>query len=309
MKYAAFIVALLLLIIGSGYYVAHRAMAPGPAASSTPEVMLSADAYPLYPGLNWGAPHAATMDVFSGYAVDSAPITDIYDLTVPSQPFEHYWSQKLQGEGYSVDNMLAASGPGANNIAYKKGSEYIIVSYHTVFKGTPPNSPVQCPCDITFTVFTTASSTPAAGAAPSYLDATYTIDGVPVTLNNGEASAPAAPGSASMAETKYFGNMVTGDLNGDGVPDAAFLLTQSGGGSGTFYYVVAALKTPAGYVGTNAVLLGDRIAPQTTELRPGGELIVNYADRAAGEPMTAKPSVGVSKYLQVQNGQLVEVQH
>jgi hypothetical protein len=136
--------------------------------------------------------------------------------------------------------------------------------------------------------------------------ASYTIDGKIVTLVNGYAETPAAPGSASTLVTQYFGNGATGDLNGDGTPDVAFLLTQSGGGSGTFYYVVAALKTQNGYQGTNAVLLGDRIAPQTTEIR-NGEVIVNYADRKPTDPMTAQPSIGVSKYLRVENGILTEV--
>ena len=138
-----------------------------------------------------------------------------------------------------------------------------------------------------------------------YKNIAYVIDGQPVTLINGVAQTPAAPGSASQVTTTYFGNEATGDLNGDGMPDVAFILTQNSGGSGTFYYVVVALKTANGYAGTNAVLLGDRIAPQTTEIN-NGQLVVNYADRQAGEPMTAQPSVGVSKYLDVQGTTLAE---
>jgi hypothetical protein len=149
------------------------------------------------------------------------------------------------------------------------------------------------------------SHTPTGGTTADYKNSTYTIDGQPVTLVNGVSHAPAAPGSASQVTTTYFGNEATGDLNGDGVPDIAFLLTQNSGGSGTFYYAAVALKTPQGYQGTNAVLLGDRIAPQTTEIR-NGELIVNYADRNPGEPMTTQPSLGVSKYLLVENGSLAE---
>jgi hypothetical protein len=127
-----------------------------------------------------------------------------------------------------------------------------------------------------------------------------------ITLANGVSEIEAAPGSASKIVTRYFGNEATGDLNGDGMPDVALLLTQSGAGSGTFYYVVVALRTRDGYVGTNAVLLGDRIAPQSTEIRDGG-LIVNYAERRPGDAMTTPPSVGVSKYLKVADGKLTVV--
>ncbi len=138
---------------------------------------------------------------------------------------------------------------------------------------------------------------PCPSAALGYKNSTYTVDGTPITLVNGRAEAPAAPGSASKKVTQYFGNNATGDLNGDGVPDAAFILTQSGGGSGTFYYVAAAIKTvDGGYEGTTAYLLGDRIAPQTTQIQ-NGEIVANYADRNPGEPMTARPSAGKTKYL------------
>ncbi len=146
---------------------------------------------------------------------------------------------------------------------------------------------------------------PKPNATGDYKNITYIIEGQPVMLRGGASQTPAAPGSASTVTTRYFGNEAQGDLNGDGTPDIAFLLTQSSGGSGTFYYVVVALKTAGGYQGTNAILLGDRIAPQTTEIRDG-EVIVNYADRNPGEPMTAQPSLGVSKYLLVENGSLVE---
>ncbi|HVV38942.1 MAG TPA: hypothetical protein VHD31_01320 [Candidatus Paceibacterota bacterium] len=144
------------------------------------------------------------------------------------------------------------------------------------------------------------------GPVLDYKNTTYTVEGEVVQLTNGMSEVEAAPGSASKVTTKYFGNEAKGDLNADGIPDIAFLLTQNSGGSGTFYYVVASLQDKdSGYLGTNAVLLGDRIAPQTTEIKDG-EIIVNYANRAPGDPMTAPPSVGVSKYLRVDNGVLVE---
>ena len=147
---------------------------------------------------------------------------------------------------------------------------------------------------------------PVSRAADAYKNATYVIDGSSVTLTDGSSVVPTAPGSASTTTTQYFGNMATGDLNTDGLPDVAFILTQNGGGSGTFYYAVAALKTATGYTGTNAILLGDRISPQTTEVS-NGVVTVNYADRNMSDPMTTDPSVGVSKYLKIVGGKLMEV--
>ena len=141
-------------------------------------------------------------------------------------------------------------------------------------------------------------------ALTDYKNTAYTIEGQTVPLIQGRAEAPIA-GSASKTITQYFGNEATGDLNGDGAADVAFILTQSTGGSGTFYYVVAALKTADGYQGTNAIMLGDRIAPQTTEIHDG-QVLVNFVDRKSNEPMTVEPSVGVSKYVQVDGTTLVE---
>ncbi len=143
------------------------------------------------------------------------------------------------------------------------------------------------------------------GGSEDYRAATFTIDGAPVTLVNGISEVKGLNDSATV--TRYFGNEAKGDLNDDGVPDMAFLVTHNGGGSGTFVYVVVALQNAVGrYNGTNAILLGDRVAPQTTEIR-NGILIVNYADRKPDEPMTAQPSVGISQYIYYDGTQLIAV--
>lgn len=136
-----------------------------------------------------------------------------------------------------------------------------------------------------------------------FRDATYTINEKEISLNNG-VSEEAIKESSSKIITRFFGNDIEGDFNNDGYQDVVFLLTQESGGSGVFYYVTLALGEENGYMGANSVFLGDRIAPQTTEFR-NGDIIINYADRAKGEPMTTSPSVGVSKYFEVKNNKLV----
>lgn len=136
-----------------------------------------------------------------------------------------------------------------------------------------------------------------------YKDIAYVINGKNVELKNGFAETEAVPGSASKIVTRYFGNELKTDLNNDGREDVVFLLTQEMGGSGTFFYAVAALNTENGYKGSDGYLLGDRIAPQSTNLSQNPEhknvVVVNYADRALGEPMIAQPSVGKSAYLKL----------
>ncbi len=127
---------------------------------------------------------------------------------------------------------------------------------------------------------------------------TYTVNGEAVTLKNG-VSEVAIPNSSAKVVTRYFGNELKTDLNGDGREDTFFLLTQETGGSGTFYYGVGALNTVDGYVGTQGLFIGDRIAPQTTNKGDGNIVVVNYAVRKAGEDFSVRPSLGKSLWLKL----------
>ena len=146
--------------------------------------------------------------------------------------------------------------------------------------------------------------------APSYSDyknTSYAVGGQNVFLKNGISIVEVVPGTAAKLETKVLGNEIKGDFNLDGKDDIAFFLTQSGNGSGTFYYAVVAVQNEDGtYKGTNAVFLGDRVAPQNI-LYSSGVLAVNYVDRASGEPMTTAPSVGKTKFLTLDIKRLVEL--
>jgi heat shock protein HslJ len=141
----------------------------------------------------------------------------------------------------------------------------------------------------------------ACASAPnaSFQDIAYTIDGEPVRLEKGVSEREAAPGSAGKVVTRHFGHQAEGDLDGDGNPDVAFLLTQDAGGTGTFFYLVGAIRTEAGFRGTRAAYLGDRIAPQGTEIRDG-TVVVNYAEHRPGEPMVGTPSVRTSAQFRYQ---------
>ncbi len=127
-------------------------------------------------------------------------------------------------------------------------------------------------------------------------NASYTVGGEVFTLKDGVASHDIAPMSSTKNTLRIFGEPVEGDLNGDGILDAALMLVNNPGGSGTFYYAVLAMSKNGSYVVTNTLLLGDRIAPQNIAIE-SGRAVYNYAERKASEPMTTPPSIGKSLYI------------
>lgn len=139
------------------------------------------------------------------------------------------------------------------------------------------------------------------------LNASYEIEGREIRLKDGRSEMEVAPGSATKTRIFVFGSPVYGDLDGDGAEDAAMLLVCDPGGSGTFYYVAACLNVNGTCRGTNAVLLGDRVAPRDVRIR-NGLVIAGYADRRPEEPMAARPTMGRTKYLTLKNGELAAIE-
>lgn len=131
-------------------------------------------------------------------------------------------------------------------------------------------------------------------------NSTFQIDGNYITLINGKSTTDSISGTTY----RYFGNSARGDLNGDKIPDIAFLVTGQTSGSGLFYYAVIAIQENSGYRSIGTTFLGDRIAPQTSEIR-SGKLTVNYADRRPDQPFTSQPSVGKSARFIVSKDKLI----
>ena len=137
------------------------------------------------------------------------------------------------------------------------------------------------------------------------LNATYIIENQQISLKNGVSEIEIVPGSASKQITSVLWTPTKGELNDDGLDDYVMILTQNSGGSGIFFYLVAGLSSSRGIIGTNGVFLGDRIAPENISI-DNGKILINYAERKIDDPMTAQPSIGVSKYLIVEGNQLIE---
>lgn len=138
------------------------------------------------------------------------------------------------------------------------------------------------------------------------LNATYIIEGREYTLKDGKLEKEIIPGSASKIKIDIFDYSAKGDINNDGTEDTAVLLSYDPGGSGTFFYIASAIKNGKKYKGTNAILIGDRITPQTVKVEDG-KIIVNYKERSINDSMASQPSVNITREFSINGYQLKEV--
>lgn len=145
---------------------------------------------------------------------------------------------------------------------------------------------------------------PLPGNSPA--NASYRIENNWIQLENGRAQKPAAPGSASLILVTAHGDILFRDITNDGDDDAVLFLTYQGGGSGTFYYLTAALYEKGGYQGTNGIFLGDRISSPVAKVK-NGLITVEFYDRMPDESMTAPPSISVKRFFILSDSRLQEI--
>lgn len=153
-------------------------------------------------------------------------------------------------------------------------------------------------------VDTSATSTKNINFDP--LNFTYDIEGEKIVLVDGTSTVDILPGSAEKLETTVFEKPAVGDLNKDNKNDSAIMLVQDSGGTGLFYYLVAVINDVGVIKNTNSIFIGDRIEPMSVDIKDGKiELI--YIDRNLNEPMTAEPTVKITKYYKVNGVEMTEV--
>ena len=133
---------------------------------------------------------------------------------------------------------------------------------------------------------------------PSAKDLTVTIDQQTFTMKDGFAEMESAPGSAAKNTLHVVGEPVTADVSGDGKPDTALLLRNDPGGSGTFYYAVLAVNGDSGYHASNALVLGDRIKPESIDVTDG-RFVYRFLERKPGEALAAEPTVQKTVVIQL----------
>ena len=140
-------------------------------------------------------------------------------------------------------------------------------------------------------------------------NAAYPVEGTSTgtaQLKDGVFEEPAAPGSATKIKVQLGKDPAFGDLNGDGVEDAIVTLVVEPGGSGTFTYLAPVINDHGTPKPGAAVLLGDRIILKSVSIQ-NGEVVVTMLTRKPDEPMSAEPTVEVTRTFKLQGDQLVEV--
>lgn len=148
---------------------------------------------------------------------------------------------------------------------------------------------------------------PRQGSDP--LNTSYMIEGESFILIRGKSEKEILPGSATKIKTSVWNGAERGDLDGDGIYDGAVILIHEPGGSGTFYYVAAAMKDPEDnmFAGTNAVLLGDRVSVDDISIEEE-VIMVDYNIRGEDDPMTTTPYIAVTGRFIVEEGELKELE-
>jgi hypothetical protein len=102
-----------------------------------------------------------------------------------------------------------------------------------------------------------------------------------VTLKDGAFTGGVSPNSTSV---QMLDIVAYGDLNGDGVDDAAIILAENGGGSGVFESVVAVLDSGGLPYPVGQVLLGDRFKINSAKIT-SGEISLDMLVQGPNDPM------------------------
>jgi predicted small lipoprotein YifL len=125
-------------------------------------------------------------------------------------------------------------------------------------------------------------------------------------LTDGEYQEEIVPGAASKLIIVVYPDMhAFGDLNGDGVDDAAVVLATSGGGSGTFISLEAVLNDQGRPKHVATASLGDRAQIKSVAIE-SGEITVDMVTHGPEDPMCC-PTLEVTQKYKLEGDTLVQL--
>ncbi|MFN2136193.1 MAG: META domain-containing protein, partial [Candidatus Promineifilaceae bacterium] len=124
-----------------------------------------------------------------------------------------------------------------------------------------------------------------------------------ITLTDGYA-AYEDPGAGTPYVQLMEPLIASGDLDGDGVADAAAVLVDHSSGSGTFYYLAAVLDALDDPAPLEALMIGDRIQVKSLAIE-GGQIVADLVAQGPDEPLCCA-SWNVRETFVVDDGSLVQ---
>jgi hypothetical protein len=125
-------------------------------------------------------------------------------------------------------------------------------------------------------------------------------------LTDGEYEEEIVPGAASkLIIVVYPDRHAFGDLDGDGIDDAAVVLATSGGGSGTFISLEAVINDKGTPKHVASAELGDRVRVESVVIE-SGEITVDMVTHGPEDPLCC-PTVEATQKYKLQGDTLVPI--
>jgi hypothetical protein len=127
----------------------------------------------------------------------------------------------------------------------------------------------------------------------------------PIQLTDGQYEGePFEEGGASRPMVIFVEPYTFGGLDADGVDDAAVLLVENSGGSGSFFHLAAVLNRDGEPLNQATTLLGDRVQVEELVI-DSGEIQVRMLTHGPDDPLCC-PSQEALKNFTLKSGELVE---
>jgi membrane-bound inhibitor of C-type lysozyme len=213
------------------------------------------------------------------------------------------WLSTIAEQAYG-DPTLYPAIAFATNLKAQSDSSYATIDSHDIvepgWKLCLPEQVVAEELEIIAPVDTTVITVDA------LINGTYSgIYEAPVTLTEGRYEGePFDEGGASRPIVEYISE-IFGDLDGDGVEDAAVFLVESGGGTGNFIYVAAQLNQNGQPVDAGAVWIEDRVQVKSAAIE-NGQISLEITAEGPGDAACCKSHKTNTSYA-LQDGLLAEI--
>jgi hypothetical protein len=170
---------------------------------------------------------------------------------------------------------------------------------------TPPTSVPPPPTATITNVPPTATALIPELTAAQLKNATLTVTGSDqqqrtISLKNGKYEQGTDPAQAGYVVVTLGEKISFGDLNGDGVTDAAITLAENFGGSGVFVSVLAIINKGGQPVASASMLIDDRPIINDLSIK-NGEILVDATIHGINDPGCCPGLGSTSKYRLIEN--------